>query len=153
MRKKIYRVESIIMSGVLGLLGFSCSDINGETPDMYGTPITDYVVKGTITDENQKPIKGIQVINSYDFTYAPNVIKDTTYTNEKGQFEGKMKGYNSLSKVKTEFNDIDGDQNGGSFSNEVQNNTNSDFVQTKENKGWFNGEFTLTLKQILKKKQ
>ena len=79
MRKKIYRVETLIMSGVLGLLGFSCSDINGETPDMYGTPITDYVVKGTVTDENQKPIKGIQVINSYDFTYAPNVIKDTTY--------------------------------------------------------------------------
>ena len=29
----------------------------------------------------------------------------------------------------------------------------ADFVQTKGNKGWFNGEFTLTLKQILKKKQ
>lgn len=152
MRKRIYRVEMLLLSGVLGFLGFSCSDQFGETPDMYGTPVTHFIIKGAVTDESGKPIKGIRVITSYRHQYNENAFTDTLYTNEKGQFENVKQYFPSVpDEIETEFTDMDGEQNGGSFKSEVQEKTKSDFVQTKKGKGFFSGEFTLTIKQILKK--
>lgn len=157
MRKKFYRIETLLLSGILGMLGFSCSGENifGEERLEYGSPYVDFVVKGTVTDENQKPIKGIQVVKKYKPTYDDNyILSDTVYTDDKGQFERINKGFSSvvLEKIDVEFKDIDGEQNGGSFSDVAQQNIKSDFVQTKKGERWFQGEFTLTLKQILKKK-
>lgn len=152
MRKRIYRVEMLLLSGVLGFLGFSCSDQFGETPDMYGTPVTDFIIKGTVTDESGKPIKGIRVINNYRYQWDEKTFADTLYTNEKGQFENVKQYFPAVpNEIKTEFTDMDEEQNGGSFKSEVQEYAKSDFVQTKKGKGWFSGEFTLTIKQILKK--
>ena len=61
MRRKKWNVEALL-SGALALLGFTgCSDIN-DAPDLYGTPSVDYRVLGTVTDEEGKPLEGIQVV-------------------------------------------------------------------------------------------
>lgn len=43
MKAKLYSCYNVVAAPILSLLGFSsCGDINSESPDMYGTPITTY---------------------------------------------------------------------------------------------------------------
>ena len=104
MRRKRWNVETLL-SGALALLGFTgCSDIN-DAPDLYGTPSVDYRVLGTVTDEEGKPLEGIQVVmdNPWIVSYLDEggkeilpkvdttnmkILPDTVYTDKKGQFSG-----------------------------------------------------------------
>ena len=70
MRRKKWNVEALL-SGALALLGFTgCSDVS-DAPNLYGTPSVDYRVLGTVTDEEGKPLEGIQVVmeNPYAWYY------------------------------------------------------------------------------------
>ena len=97
-KKKRWNVESLL-SGTLALLGFAgCTNIN-DAPDLYGTPSVDYKVIGTVTDEQGKPLKDIQVVlvDPYAYHYfddngqpylngrdsiSGDIYPDTTYTDK-----------------------------------------------------------------------
>ena len=49
-----------LLSGLLGLLGFSCDGI-GETPDEYGTPWATYQFRGRVLDASNQPIGNLRV--------------------------------------------------------------------------------------------
>ena len=157
MRRKRWNVETLL-SGALALLGFTgCSDIN-DAPDLYGTPSVDYRVLGTVTDEEGKPLEGIQVVmdNPWIVSYLDEggkeilpkvdttnmkILPDTVYTDKKGQFSGLKTMAGSLNKLTVEFRDIDGEANGGEFKSERFTKDKFDKKQLKKGDGFYEGEY------------
>lgn len=156
-KKKKWKVESLL-SGALALLGFTGCNSNSEAPCLYGTPSVNYQVLGTVTDEQGKPLKDIQVvvanpytINYYDDNGKPylngrdsisgDVYPDTVYTDKDGKFEShKVKAFSS-EKLVVKFQDIDGEANGGEFQEIHLTRDEFKKKQKKEGNNWFAGEY------------
>ena len=171
MKKKKWNVKALL-SGALALLGFAgCIDDN-EVPDvpvLYGSPSVGYRVMGTVTDEEGKPLKDIQVImdNPRIVTYLDEegqnirpkidtinmkILPDTVYTDEKGEFSGLNTIAVSLSKLTVEFRDVDGEANGGDFNSQQLAENDFEKKQVQDADGWSTGEFELSKTVKLKRK-
>ena len=133
-----------LTAAVLGLLGFaSCEKAldaygNGEIICMYGQPHADFKAVGTVKDNSGKPLEGIRVAvrqtipSSYE-------MKDTVYTDSKGEFLLTTQAFNGPSSVRIVFEDIDGAANGGEFQ-KVE--ASPEVKQTKKgDNAWYNGAF------------
>ena len=162
-KKKRWNVESLL-SGALALLGFAgCSNIN-DAPDLYGTPSVDYKVIGTVTDEQGKPLKDIQVIvkNPNGWSYyddntsreslPPQVIPDTLYTDKDGKFTSNNVHAISVSKFTVEIQDIDGEANGGEFLQKQLTKNDFNEKRIKKGKGFNKGEYEYSKTVQLKRK-
>ena len=162
-KKKRWNVESFL-SGALALLGFAgCSNIN-DAPDLYGTPSVDYKIIGTVTDEQGKPLKDIQVIvkNPNGWSYyddntsreslPPQVIPDTLYTDKDGKFTSNNVHAISVSKFTVEIQDIDGEANGGEFLQKQLTKNDFNEKRIKKGKGFYNGEYEYSKTVQLKRK-
>ena len=162
-KKKRWNVESLL-SGTLALLGFAgCSNIT-DAPDLYGTPSVDYKVLGTVTDEQGKPLKDIQVIvkNPNGWSYyddntsreslPPQVIPDTLYTDKDGKFISNNVHAISVSKFTVEIQDIDGEANGGEFLQKQLTKNDFNEKRIKKGKGFYQGEYELSKDVQLKQK-
>ena len=162
-KKKRWNVESFL-SGALALLGFAgCSNIK-DAPDLYGTPSVDYKVIGTVTDEQGKPLKDIQVIvkNPNGWSYyddntsreslPPQVIPDTLYTDKDGKFTSNNVHAISVSKFTVEIQDIDGEANGGEFLQKQLTKNDFNEKRIKKGKGFYQGEYELSKDVQLKRK-
>ncbi|MGP1476254.1 MAG: radical SAM-associated putative lipoprotein [Phocaeicola sp.] len=141
------KIISYLLTGILGILGFS--SCVGDEPDEYGTPTVDYVYKGKVTDEKDVPIQGIQVAADLKDPNDASIKKDTIYTDANGEFQKKITGLYTVKSATIKFSDVDGKQN-GSFQDATI--TTEDLVKTKKRNGWYLGEFTFTANQKLKKK-
>ena len=162
-KKKRWNVESLL-SGALALLGFAgCSNIK-DAPDLYGTPSVDYKVIGTVTDEQGKPLKDIQVIvkNPNGWSYyddntsreslPPQVIPDTLYTDKDGKFTSNNVHAISVSKFTVEIQDIDGEANGGEFLQKQLTKNDFNEKRIKKGKGFYKGEYEYSKTVQLKRK-
>ena len=162
-KKKRWNVESLL-SGALALLGFAgCTNIN-DAPDLYGTPSVDYKVIGTVTDEQGKPLKDIQVIvkNPNGWSYyddntsreslPPQVIPDTLYTDKDGKFTSNNVHAISVSKFTVEIQDIDGEANGGEFLQKQFTKNDFNEKRIKKGKGFYKGEYEYSKTVQLKRK-
>ena len=162
-KKKRWNVESLL-SGALALLGFAgCSNIT-DAPDLYGTPSVDYKVLGTVTDEQGKPLKDIQVIvkNPNGWSYyddntsreslPPQVIPDTLYTDKDGKFISNNVHAISVSKFTVEIQDVDGEANGGEFLQKQLTKNDFNEKRIKKGKGFYKGEYEYSKTVQLKRK-
>ena len=162
-KKKRWNVESLL-SGALALLGFAgCSNIK-DAPDLYGTPSVDYKVIGTVTNEQGKPLKDIQVIvkNPNGWSYyddntsreslPPQVIPDTLYTDKDGKFTSNNVHAISVSKFTVEIQDIDGEANGGEFLQKQLTKNDFNEKRIKKGKGFYKGEYEYSKTVQLKRK-
>lgn len=144
---------------LLSLLGFSvggstsCAVMYGApTPEkddmaMYGCPTVEYMVKGRVTDTNGTPIKGIVVSADYS---SPSL---SATTGEDGTFASNIVRYIDTTGTLT-FTDVDGEQNGGSFSPKSLNISSLSKEQIKDGDGeWFNGGYELTANVELEEKK
>ena len=89
-----------ICSGLLSLLGFSCSSPE-DTHDMYGMPTGDFEIKGAVTDEYGAKVPDAQI--RVTDPLAPSGVyslKETT-TNADGQYitDGASCGASELKVV------------------------------------------------------
>lgn len=84
--KVLNKINSLIVL-ILGLLGFnSCDSPVAE----YGTPHATFEATGTITDQENKPLKNIQVVvrqKAYGVGPA-NALLPEQYTDEEGMYRG-----------------------------------------------------------------
>ena len=150
-----------ILYFMLSALGFSaCSDIeNGDKksddwqdiPCMYGTPTTEFVVKGKVTDSAGVPIKGIVIsskgINSFDDGSGLSAVTadDGTFTTNK------MREFGVMGTLI--FTDTDGEANGGDFATLEVDIAKLPKSQTKEGDGaWNMGGYEVTADVKLRKK-
>jgi putative lipoprotein (rSAM/lipoprotein system) len=148
-----------ILAGVLTLLGFSGCNRFGE--DEYGTPHADYTVKGTVVNRaTGRPVKGIrvsyinpeQVIAMYGVPPAEYNERLSDSTDGAGSF--------SITTDMLEENpvpvyvlDMDGGENGGFFGAESLEVDFSGAAHSGKRSGWYEGEYTVTLKVELTEKQ
>ena len=75
--------------------------------DEYGSPYASFEVKGKVTDQQGKPIPGIQV--TCDAMYIQPV-----YTESDGSYALHGDGF-PREKLQVSFEDVDGEENGGLF--------------------------------------
>ena len=100
----------------IGLLGIEMINSCVE----YGCPHADFEAKGVVTDVEGKRIQGIRVVISAEYpnpVFEP--ITDTLWTNHNGEYvTGKSyidDDFAYKDSVKLEFEDVDGQENGGEF--------------------------------------
>ena len=127
----------------LGFLGVAMVDSCVAKAE-YGCPHADFEAKGVVTDEEGKGIQGIRVVISAEYpnpVFEP--ITDTLWTNHNGEYvTGESyidDDFAYKDSVKLEFEDVDGQENGGEFqkvSIEVP------VFKVKDGDGnWYNGAY------------
>lgn len=140
---------------LLGLLGFTACEEGGKGGGgmlcEYGTPTTDFVVKGKVTDAEGKPIKGI-VISSKGLESFVDGSSLSATTGEDGTFvTNKIKEFGVMGTLV--FTDTDGEANGGDFATEEVELSRMPKNQTKKGDGkWYQGEYEVTADVKLDKK-
>lgn len=141
---KIKGVLKSLTAAVLGILGFaSCEkalDIyeNGEMMCMYGQPYATFKAFGTVKDKSGKPVEGIRVAVRLTVP-SSSEVKDTVYTDSKGEYLLTTQAFNGPSRIRIVFEDIDGAANGGEFE---KAEATPDVKQTKKgDDSWYKGAF------------
>ena len=88
----------------------------------YGCPHADFEAKGVVTDEEGKGIQGIRVVISAEYpnpSYVGEPMADTLWTNHSGEYvtaqSQMIDDFAYMDSVKLEFEDGDGQENGGEF--------------------------------------
>ena len=149
-----------VMSGLLAILGFGSCDKNGTIFGgggllMYGQPNANYKFLGDVKDEDGKAIPGIRVV-FFPEEEKPSYMNDTLYTDQSGHFEIDRLKYSWPDKAAgshVKFEDVDGADN-GSFQTKVLKGSDLTVKQTKESKDtWYQGDFTIEAKVVLKKEE
>lgn len=139
---------------LLALFGLSTSGC--FIPAMYGTPSADWSVKGRVTDEDNQPVAGIQVVLGNHFQSNEHVIYDQEYwpldtlqTGPDGTFQASRGGF-PIQQLKVDFQDIDGEENGGEFeavSLMIRK------IEYKDAKGWYSGRAEIEIPDVILKKK
>ena len=145
-----------ILGGLLSLLGFSSCDIVGGMA-MYGQPHADFTVKGTVSDEDGKPIEGIKtVVDSYyewsddaGYYYSQLDYTDTLYTDAQGKILLTGSVFDK-GKVVVTLTDVDGEENGGHFDELVLDDLKVE--KTEKGEGWYNGAYEAEFKATMIRK-
>ena len=148
MKKQLLKTSNAFFAAILALFGVSsCNDevlMYGVPYEEYGCPYSEYTeITGTVQNEAEQPIENIQVVSQWDDGY----IKDTTYTDQNGNFELRRDGLYPNRNIKLYFKDIDGTANGS-----YQNDSADVHITYSEGDGNWNagighGSVTKTLKE------
>ena len=75
MHLQLLKKANCVLASLLMLLGFSCTDDEGEGPIIceYGTPYANFQIKGKVVDTNDNPIPNAQIrINRNDARIYPS---------------------------------------------------------------------------------
>ena len=96
MKKTIIKFfdKSILLILGLSAISYSCYK--------YGMPVDEFEIYGTVTDKEKNPIKNIRVTDQ--------LVGEIVYTDANGKFH-----YHFWESNRLEFEDIDGEANGGKF--------------------------------------
>ena len=82
-----------ILTTLLGFLGFSSCEDNGDDPGniicMYGTPTASYTIKGKVTDQAGQALSDIIP----DTPYGSHPVNDTLYSGKEGEFETRQAAF------------------------------------------------------------
>ena len=162
MDNRIKRIWKQLAAAVLGVLGFASCNKEENIENMmvmYGQPYAAFKALGSVTDQSGKPIEGIRVAvtqhrhfaNTYYVYYDQNdwYEYDTLYTDTKGVFLLNKDIFDAPTDVTIVFEDIDGDEHGGTFeSAEVT----PDITRKEKGKGWYNGSYEVEAKVKMRKK-
>lgn len=137
-----------ILAAILVLLGFSaCGEGGGKAE--YGTPYVSYQIKGTVTDKNDAPIKGIKVVISDE---PENESDDVTvYTDADGKFTGPHTYSFGLYGQTVTFEDVDGEDNGGLFKSATLGIDDMTAKKVKKGEHWYSGDYEVTADVKLEK--
>ena len=148
MKQLFLKKCNAILVVLLGVFGFSACD-NSEGKMMYGTPQTDFVLKGTVVDKiENRPIEDIQVKFIERLFVDANgkehiLLYRATSTNEDGSF--KLQGSFIFSPENSKVRFID---ENGVFAEKTKELDWEDAEQTRPGSGWFRGEFTKALDTV-----
>ena len=155
MKTKIYRLYGAVLSVLLSVLGFSsCS--KEEMMEEYGSPHADFIMQGTVTDEQGNEINGILVSaeryqDFNDGRYWFNLFsKKTDYFGEYYLYFENLLGSKYTKLI---VQDVDGEANGGEFASDTLDIDYESAEQIKKGDGnWYEGTFRITQNIQLKKK-
>lgn len=86
---------NLILGTIVGVLTGcgstkKAADHSDEIMAMYGIPMANYQVSGTVRNANNQPVKGAQVVVK---GYKNFAIGDTLLTDAKGKYAGELEGW------------------------------------------------------------
>ena len=155
MKTKIYRLYGAVLSVLLSVLGFSsCS--KEEMMEEYGSPHADFIMQGTVTDEQGNIINGI-LVSAEDYQDISDGRHWYNLASKKTDYYGEYYLYfeNVLGSKYTKLivQDVDGEANGGEFASDTLDIDYESAEQIKKSDGnWYEGTFRITQNIQLKKK-
>ena len=132
MKKLILKSYNALLAAILALFGISSCE-NGVIAE-YGVETSEFVIMGTITDEESAPIKDIRVVQH------PMYPQDTAYTDANGNFRIVGEGPQGA-PVMLLIDDVDGDANGSYQSDTAQG------ILTRNTHGYLSATINKTLKE------
>ena len=145
MKQLFLKKCNAVLIALLGMFGFSGCEIHGRTE--YGTPQTDFVLKGSVENSENKSIEGIKVKlikhSFVDQEGKEHIFYQATSTNEDGSF--KLQGSMTFLPENSEIRFIDDNE---VFADKTKEFDWEDAVRTRPARGWFRGEFTKTLETV-----
>ena len=104
MKTKVRNWFNVFLGAVLGLMGFGCFSCG-----KYASPTYNLTVEGEVTDENEKPLPKMQVINRQGSEgYWREDYADTLYTNAQGKYYKKRIEYHPPMRHQVIVNDPSG---------------------------------------------
>lgn len=155
MKTKIYRLYGAVLSVLLSVLGFSsCS--KEEMREEYGSPHADYIMQGTVTDEQGNEINGI-LVSAEEYQdindgkcWVNLASKKTSYY---GEYQLYYQDFPESKYTKLIVQDVDGEANGGEFASDTLDIDYESAEQIKKSdSNWYEGTFRITQNIQLKKK-
>lgn len=158
MKVRLNRWYNAVLTVLLSMLGFGCSSSDDDVVVEYGTPHSDYILKGLVTDEAGTPVKNIKMsAKMLNKTEAGAYMIEignvgTVHTDESGRYVLEYAGM-ARADLKIVVEDIDGDANGGEFVNDTLDVDFHKAVKVGEGDNhWYGGKYELTTDVKLKKK-
>lgn len=158
MKVRLNRWYNAVLTVLLSMLGFGCSSSDDDVVVEYGTPHSDYILKGLVTDEAGTPVKNIKMsAKILSKTEAGAYMIEignlgTAQTDESGRYVLEYAGM-ARTDLKIVVEDIDGDANGGEFLNDTLDVDFRKAVKVGEGDNhWYGGKFEVTTDVKLKKK-
>lgn len=153
-------VKSLIGS-LLALLGFqSCdpfgiyniADMYGPESVEYGCPTAVFKFKGEAADDQGNPVPGIRVVVFPNGEKDEYSWRDTLYTGTDGKVDTVLTySWPGAEGTLVKFEDVDGPENGSFIAKELTGEAVK-IEKTGDGDGnWYQGEFTITAKAVLKK--
>jgi len=99
-RLRVLTRVNVLFGALLALLGFGC----GGCAVKYGSPYATYHYEGSVTNEQQQPLKDIQVIIKAP-KYNNEPIVRPVFTEEDGRFRGETWGETTIDTLNVVFTD------------------------------------------------
>lgn len=157
--KKIYRpllkVTNWVLSGLVGLLGFSFTACEKNDMVEYGCPSATYTVKGKVTNTDGKPINGIEINVRTDFDRG-GLTKTVPWQPCRSDQEGNytmMVSTTGASDFMLYASDVDGENNGGLFQTDSILVRGSKITLVDGDKHWYQGHGEATANFTLKEEK
>ena len=150
MKSRFLTLWGKIVAAIVSVFGLYGCDIHAVD---YGCPYAEFTMKGTVTTEENTPVKDIKVAVEV-WSVAGNdkrqMYEKTTYTDADGNVSINTGFVYAPDSVSVKIDDIDGEANGGDFQSQV---LSPEIVKTKEADGeWFEGSYESTFDAKLQKK-
>ena len=144
-----------MLAALLGITS-GCKGGGDDIVCMYGVPTVSYELKGKVTDESGKPVEGIEVsferVSPSDSTLIGSPLGPTASTNAEGQWSVSFQD-DPTPILKVLYQDVDGPENGGPFSQDSTLVRDIDPVKDTTDNNPFNlGEVKLELPSVKLKK-
>lgn len=100
MRLWVLARVNVLLGALLALLGLGC----GGCAEKYGSPYATYQYEGSVTNEQQQPLKDIQVtIKAPKYNNEP--IAEPVFTEEDGRFRGNTWEETAIDTLNVVFTD------------------------------------------------
>ena len=145
MKAKLNTWINVLLTAILGMLGYSCGDMRAE----YGTPMSDFTLEGTVSNEDDEPLQDIQVVHRAGWKNSEGNVSwmgqpDTLYTDADGKFQRLYGGDFPL-----EYRQIIVNDTAGVYASDSIETTVS---YSGGDQHWYHGKGELKADFVLKKK-
>ena len=150
MKVRFNRWYNAVLTALLSMLGYGCSTSEDPTyVQEYGVPITEYQIKGQVTDEAGATVQGIKTSLKEIFLSADEKLDfwgiDSIQTDASGRYQLNSYGSNKYKKLIVE--DVDGEANGDEL---LSDTLDIDDEKAEKIDGTYSYELNMNIK--LKKK-
>lgn len=133
MKKKMKRLLTGLLTGVLALLGFSLQGCSDDEPLlMYGTPTATHRIKGKVVDSENKS-QGLSNIQVVIIPGSEGYYADTLYTDRTGEFS-----YDRGGGTRKKRRIIYEDTQNGIFK---KDSLDIELQQVEKGEGWYQGVY------------
>ena len=155
MKIKYLKLKNWLLVTLGGLLGVTLAGCEEQIMTCeYGTPEATYHVKGTVTNAEGQPIKGIGVVPSKGWDSTGDSVRVDRYldtTDADGRYNVTFDCHFPRTDISLELNDIDGVENGNYQDTIVTIKTDATPL-TGASDHWYEGEGTIIQNVVMTEK-